>query len=181
MGQNLVGLLNLGSTALGGGMQVGGAITEAFGAKQQGAFQAAVLKNNALLANEAAKAALEAGRVAVQEKQIETAQTIGSQRTALAGRGIVVGQDTADIIAADVARIGKMDQQTIQRNAERQALAYRLQGWNFSTEAKYAKMQGQAGFMSGLFGSFGTLLSTAGKVAAKWKSFQQTQSQGLGN
>src|SRR5574341_1026005 len=144
MGQNAIKLFDIGSTALGGGMQVGGSILEGFGAQQKGAFQAAVLKNNALLANEAAKATLEAGRVAVQERQIEGAQTIGAQRAALAGRGIRVDRDPADILAADVARISKQDQQTIQANAERQALAYKLQGYNFLTEAKYAKIAGQA-------------------------------------
>lgn len=171
MGQQTIKLLDLGATALGGSMEGFGSIVEGFGAQQQATFQAAVLKNNALIANEAAEASLRSGAIAVQEKQIEGAQTIGTQRASFAGRGVVVDRDTADILAADVRRITKLDEITIMDNARRQALAYKLQGYNYLLEAKSRKQEGKAAFMSGLTGGAGTLLATAFKVHSKWKAF----------
>lgn len=181
MGQQTVKLLDLGATALGGSMEGFGSIVEGFGASQQATFQASVLKNNALIANEAAEAALRTGAIQVQEKQIEGAQTIGTQRATLAGRGIVVDKNTADILAADVRRITKLDEITIMDNARRQALAYKLQGYNFLTEAKAVKQEGKAAFMSGLTGGVGTLLATGLKVHQKWKSFNPNSTAPLGS
>lgn len=158
-------------SALGGGMSGGGAIGGAFADRSQSNYEASVLKNNAKMAELNAQAATRAGAIAEQEKSIETAQTISNQRTALAGRGVVVGRDTADVIAADATRIGTLDKAQIKENALRQAFAYRLQGYAFKTEAKMKKQHAQAEFMSGLFTGGSTLLNSATSVAAKWKSF----------
>lgn len=164
--------IDLGASAFGGVMQAGGKVVEGFAANQQAQYEAAALRNNAYLANEAAKAALEAGKVQTQERQVERAQTIGQQRAGFAGRGIVVDRDTADVLAADAMRIGKYDEITIMENARRQALAYKLQGINYSMEAKSTLRTGKGALYGGLLQGAGSLLNSAGTVSAKWTAYQ---------
>lgn len=171
MGQSTMKLLNLGSTVFGGALKGGNAIGGAFGDYQQAGYESSILKNNAALAEWSAQNSLRAGAAQEQEIKIKGAQTIGSQKAALAGRGIVVNQDTADVIASDVQRYATLDAATAKENAAREAFAYRMQGYAYSTEAKMRKKQGMSDLLSGLFQGGSTLLSTGMTVASKWKTF----------
>jgi len=175
MGANFIKMADIGSSVLGGGLKAGGMLSEGFGSQQQGAFQSNILKNNAYIANEAARAALASGKMAEQQKYIEGAQTIGSQRAGFAAHGVVVDRNSADVLASDVKRITTQDAQQIKANAERQALAYKLQGYNYTLEAKQAKREGMQALMAGLMGAGGTLLTSASSVAAKWKYYQNQE------
>lgn len=165
--------IDIGSTALGGGLEFAGQLGNGIDAQNQSAYKAAVLRNNALIANENARAALERGQIAAQEKQVETQQTIGLQKATLAAHGIVVNQDTGLDLSIDAARLGKLDELTILRNAEREALAYKMQGINFTSEAKAAKSEGRSGMLAGLIGGAGTLINTASTVASKWALYSK--------
>lgn len=174
--------IDMGSTALGGGLQIGAQIGAGMDDAAQAAYKASVLKNNAYLANEAAAAAIHRGQIEAGNRDIQTAQTIGAQKATLAGHGVVVNQDTGLELSVDAARIGKLDEQQIIQNANRQALALKMQGINFSTQAKAAKAEGSYSQMAGLMGGLGTALTTGTKVAAKWMLYNQDQTTtDLGN
>ncbi len=168
-------LIGMGGSALGGALEAGGQIGAGFAAKGSAAYEAAVLQNNAYIANMNAQAAIERGRAAEQESQVSTAQTIGTQRATLAAHGVVVDQDTGLDLQVDAARLGKIDQMTIRRNAEREALAYKMQGQNFNLQAKAAKQSGKNAMLAGLIGGAGSLIGTAGTVASKWATYNSQQ------
>ena len=164
----MISQLGIFGTALGGGLTGGGQIAGGFAASNKAAYEAAVFQNNYLIAKDAERAAIKTGRIAEQEKLIETAQTIGKQRVALAGSGIVVDRDTALTLALDAQRIGKQDAIQIRENAQRKALAAKLTGINYLNAADIAKSEGRASLFSGLVQGAGTLLGTASAVNAKW-------------
>lgn len=163
----------IGTTALGGILGAVGQRREGKALKAQATFQAAVLRNNKLLTDIKAKEVLEEGAIAQQQRQLQVGQIIGEQRASFAGRGVVVDEDTAFDLLLDAVRIGKLDEIAIQTNADREALALKMQGANFETQARQAEAAGKAAATAGLFGAAGTLLTTAGKVASKWAIFSK--------
>jgi hypothetical protein len=173
MGLSTPGTIAVGGTALGGGIQALGQFLGGISAKNQAAFQAAVLRNNKLLADQAAEQALDKGRVQAQAKQVETAGVIGAQAATFAGRGIVVNQDSVLEMALDASRIGKLDEIQIINNAKLEAQALKLQGANFAMQAKAAKAAGRDALLAGILGAGGTLIGTAGTVASKWMVFKK--------
>ena len=182
MGQDISGFIKdfgepigIGATALGGVLGAVGQVKTGKALQEQATFEAAVLKNNKLIADIASKQALEEGELAVQERQVQVGQLIGQQRASLAGRGVVVDQDSALDILIDAVRIGKLDEVAIQTNAEREALALKMQGANFETQAQLAIKKGKAAREAGIFGATGTLLQTVGKVATKWAVFARRE------
>ncbi len=163
----------IGATALGGILGSVGQVREGKALQKQATFQAAVLKNNKLLTEIKAKDVLEEGAIAQQQRQLQVGQIIGEQRASFAGRGVTVDEDTAFDLLLDAVRIGKLDEIAIQTNAEREALALKMQGANFETQARLAEAKGEAAEEAGLFGAAGTLLFAAGKVASKWAVFSK--------
>lgn len=162
----------VGSTVLGtvGQLQQGQAL------EQQAAYQAAVARNNQILAERAAQDALDRGKVAEQQQRMETRQLQGRQRAVLASNGVLVDVGSALDITSDTAAIGEIDALTIRSNAEREALGFRTQGMNFQSEAELARLRGQAASSAATIGAFGTLLSGTGTVAQKWYAFSNEKS-----
>mgnify|MGYP000217623165 CR=1 FL=1 len=165
--------ISIGATALGGILGAVGQRREGKALKAQATFQAAVLRNNKFLTDIKAKEVLEEGAIAQQQRQLQVGQIIGAQRASFAGRGVVVDEGTAFDLLLDAVRIGKLDEIAIQTNADREALALKMQGANFEIQARLAEAKGKAAKEAGLFGAAGTLLATAGKVASKWAIFNK--------
>ena len=163
----------IGTTALGGVLGAVGQRREGRALKEQATFQAAVLRNNKLLTDIKAKEVLEEGAIAQQQRQLQVGQIIGEQRASFAGRGVVVDEGGAFDLLLDAVRIGKLDEIAIQTNADREALALKMQGANFEIQARLVEAKGEAAKEAGWFGAAGTLLSAAGKVASKWSVFSK--------
>lgn len=175
MGLDATGSSAGGMQNFGMGLSLLGSLGSAFGATQQGQagsdkykFAAAVYRNNKLIADQAAQDAIRQGQETAQASQLKTAATIGQQRAALAANGIQVDTDTAVEAMVDAARIGNMDQETIQRNAERQALALKLQGVGYELQAQMYDRAAKDSRQAGNIGGITSLLGGAGNVASKW-------------
>lgn len=164
---------SLGLAVVGTGLTVAGQVQQGKAAKAQGDYQAAVARNNSILAERAAKDALDRGKVAEDESNRRTKQLIGRQRAVLAGNGVVVDQDSALDITADTAESGRYDALTIRSNAEREALGYRAQGANFDADAGLYGMAGSNAFSAGVGGAFGTAITGAGTVANRWYNYRK--------
>lgn len=158
----------IGATVLGGITQAYGQIKAGDAEKRQASYEAEVLRNNAAIAYMAADDTLEKNKVVVQERGVQTAQTIGEQRAAGAAQGVDVNQGSITELAVDAARIGALDEKTATENAKRQALAYIMQGKSFEKEAEAALIRGRDAKSSSRISAIGTLLGTAGSVATKW-------------
>ena len=159
------------ATVISTAMQAMSQIQAGQAAAAQADYQAGVARNNQILAERAAKDALERGKIAEHRQQMATQQLIGRQRAVLASSGVKTDVGSALDITVDTAGIGELDALTIRSNAEREALGFRTQGMNFQAEAGLAKARGASALSAGYTGAFGTLLSSGGSVASKWYSF----------
>lgn len=157
------------STALG----VMGSVQQGQAASSQAAYQAQVARNNAILAERAAKDAEDRGRVAALNQRNRTKQLIGRQRAQLAANGVLVDRGSALDIVADTAQIGETDALTIENNADREAANYRAQGSNFTADAQLSLLRGKSAVNSSYFQSGGVALDGLGQVASKWYTFKK--------
>lgn len=137
--------------------------------KQQMDYQAAVARNNSILADNAAADATARGQVAEQQQAAAGAQLIGKEKATLAQNGVDVNSGSALDITTDTAGENKLDQLTILSNAERESIGYQNQAGSFNSQAALdtAAADNSSNFGAGV----GTALSGAGSVAQKWYNY----------
>ncbi len=153
----------------GGVASIAGGIQQARAARQQANFQAAVARNNEIIAGRLAEDARARGKAESARQAARTRQLIGRQRVVQAALGQVVDTGSALDLTADAAAAGKLEELTIRANAEREAIGFLTQGANFAAEAQLLSLQAKAARQAGILSTFGTVLTTAGSVASKWK------------
>lgn len=166
-----IGLAGVGLGAAGTAAGAVGRLQAGRAASQLAGYQAAVARNNAIVAERAAADAQHRGKLAEAQKAIETRQLIGRQRAALAANGVVVDRDTALQLTTDTAALGRLDALTIRSNAEREAYAFRQQGRQFESEATLREAAGANEKTASRTAAFTTALSGAGKVADRWYNY----------
>lgn len=164
--------ISIATSVIGGGITAVGQIQQGQAAKQQAAYQAAVARNNAIIAQRQADDARARGEAEARKQALRTRQLIGRQRATLAANGVLVDQDSALDITSDTAALGKLDELTIRSNAEREALGFQAQQANFLSDAGLADATGRASVDAARSAAFGTLLTTAGSVSDKWFRFR---------
>lgn len=165
-------VLSIVGSVLGTVMSAVGQMQQGKAAAAQAEYQAAVGRNNAILAQRAADDARLRGDEAARRKAVEVKQLAGRQRAVLAANGVLVDQGSALDITSDTAEIGKLDELTIRSNAEREALGFEAQGMNFNASAGLNQMRADNATSSGIGSAFGTVLGGAGTVASKWYQFK---------
>ncbi len=166
-------IASLAATAIGGYMQYQAQNDAADAAQAQGAYQAAVANNNAIIAERMAVDAEDRGRNAEQEQRLRTRQLIGQQRVQFSANGVRLGDSGTINTEADAAAFGELDALTLRANAQREAYGYRTQGMNFQAEGALASAAGRNRASNLRTQAFGTALSTAGSVAGKWYTFNE--------
>lgn len=159
------------ASAAGAAISAYGAYQQGQALKAQGTYQAAVLRNNKILADRAAADAVARGKSEASKREQQGRALIGRQRAVLASNGVDVNSGSAVDIQADTEANTKLDADMIRANAEREALGYRTQGMNFDASASLATLRGDQAGANSLLSAGGTLLSGAGSVASKWYQF----------
>src|SRR5699024_11069327 len=115
----------------------------AYGQHQAGAANRTINRYNARIAELQAEDAQERGRDAEGRVRVQTRQTIGAQRAALAAQGIDIGDGTAAAIQEDTAYFGELDALTVRNNAALEAFGYRVQGADAWLRGDLAYMEGR--------------------------------------
>jgi hypothetical protein len=143
------------------GMALVGGMMGAQSANQQGAYDSALLGQNAAFKQRAADETIIAGNTSADWQRVRTKQAIGTQRTAQAGNGIDVNSGSAAQLQDDTAMLGELDALTIQNNAAREAFGYRVQAAQDINNANQALVNAKSkatgsilGGMGSAFGSF---------------------------
>jgi hypothetical protein len=160
--------LTIGATLIG----AAGSIYQGNAAAAAGKYNAQVAEMNATLADRQAKDALERGAKEEQKKRMEVAQLKGRQIAASAANGVdlTFGSPLDNIV--DTATLGELDALTIRRNAAYEAYDYEVQGVNFRSDAKLARMNAKAAKVGGYLGAAGTVLGGLGKGYGQYRSGQ---------
>ena len=162
----------LAATAAGTALTAYGQYQQGQAAEAQGRYQAAVSRNNQIIAERMAKDALERGKTeeALHRQKVERFK--GAQRAALAKSGVVVDQGSALDVLLDTAEMGELDALTIRSNAEREAYGYRVKGMNFAAEGELAKLRGKAQRRAANIQAMGTILGGTGQFAERWIKYK---------
>lgn len=158
------------SSGVGTIMRMQGQAQQAQAMQASANYQAGVARNNQMIANFQAQDALERGKIAAQRSRLQTAQLKGRQRTAQAGMGVIVDEDSSLDLLGDTAEFGELDALGIQANAEREAFQLRSRAQNFGNEATLLNLRVANAPGSG---ALGTAVSGLGSVASKWYSFRK--------
>ena len=184
------------ATVIAGFQAVAGAVSFISGIQQsraaqaQASFQAAVARNNVIIAQRQAEDARLRGeqataQISLQEQRdtataaLATRRLIARQRVAQAGLGQTTDVGSALDLTADTAAAGKLDELTLRRNAaferqvarnnaEREAIGFLTQGFNFEAEARLADLRRRSARSAGIISAFGTIITTAGRVHEKF-------------
>lgn len=112
-----------------------GAYVQSKAAQGQANYQAGVARNNATMAEYAAKDAIERGGEAANRSNQQYRQLRGKQVVTMAANGIDIGEGSAQSILDDTDTLASIDATTIRNNAARQAWGYQVEGQNYSSSA----------------------------------------------
>lgn len=174
------GAMSMGSMAM-MGMQVVGAVGQASAARQQSKdnqaayeSQAAVSRNNAMIAEWQARDALQRGARSEQQQRLKTASLKGSQRARLAANGVALDEGSALNILDDTDYMGEQDALTIRDNTAKEAWAHRNQASGYTSDSSMLSARAGAEDPNGAM--FGSLLTGAGQVASSWYSRKNSTS-----
>lgn len=158
---------------------VAGAGVSAYGAAKSGQatyasslYQAQVSERNQQIAAGNASNALAEGQVQEAQVRRQAAQTAGSQRASLAALGQVVGEGTAATIQNNTVQLAEADALQVRRNAERDALAFTLQGSQLGSDAVMQRQAGKSAATAGAISAAGSLLTGAGSAAYQYKTLK---------
>jgi hypothetical protein len=157
----------------GAAISVVSTIANANAASEQAKYQAAVARNNQIIANNAALEAEEAGKAREFQARQAARKLEGRQRAVLAGNGVEVNTGSALDITEDTAAQGELDALNIRSQAEREAIGYRNQGNAFGADAMMRDRAGANALTSGYLTAGGQLLTGTGTVAQKWYNYRK--------
>lgn len=165
-------LLSLGTTAIGYILQASG--QQASGEAQQNMYnyQAAVNRNNAIMANWQAEDAIKRGREEEDQHRLKVQQIKGTQRAAFADRGVDLGSENVSDTLADTAFLGELDALAIRSNAEREAYGYRQQASNYEASANMDELAGRNAVNAANTEATTTILGGASLVADRWSNYK---------
>lgn len=166
-------------SAVGAGVQAYSAYSAGRAQQQQANYQAAVARNNAIIAKQYADAERVRGQRLEDVKRLDTAQTLSKARVAAAAGNIDVNSGSALRVQEDVAMLGESDALTIRSNAARAAYGYEVQGMNYSAQAELDNRRGNEAARAGQLNAFASLIGGASSVASRWDSFRTTSTGGI--
>lgn len=164
---------SLGATAAGGMLQTVGGISEGLSKGRQMRYQAGVSRENAKIALQNRDYAYQVGESEAIQYGLKHAQDKGLFRATRGASGVDVGSGSSVDVAEGMRDIGRMDMDTIRRNAARVAYGHTVKAYEAGTQAELYEMGADDAVKAGYLKGSGSLISTAGSVADKWLQMGQ--------
>lgn len=141
-----------------------GAIQQSRAQAAQAKYNAAVARNNQVIAQQNAQDALDRGAAEEQQQRKKTQLLIGQQRTSLAAQGADLSSGSALDLVGDVAATGELDALTIRRNAALEARRYQIEGANFQADSQMQRRQAANATTAGYFDLGTSILGGVSKI-----------------
>ena len=142
-----------------------GAISSGQAQAQAASYQAQVKANDAIMAQQNAQYARQAGDAQAAQKQMETAQQTGAIRAAAAANGLDVNSGSALGVQTSQKLLGNNDVLNIRNNALRQVYGYQAQADGFQAQSQLDQMQSSSATSGSILSATGSLLSGASSVS----------------
>lgn len=135
-----------------------GMVYSGMAANAQGKYAAAVSRQNARLAHESARDALERGQLERRSLFRRISQTKGQQAAAMAANGIDLGFGSALDVQRDTAMMGAEDAAALSKNIESQMKGFEIEAVNHDAEARAQRMRGKAALVGSFFSAGSSIL-----------------------
>lgn len=162
-----------GAAVAGAGVAAYGAYEQGQAGKKAGDYQAAVARNNSIIANQNADAAGRAGYAQAEAASMRTAQAVGRSKAIAGASGVNVDAGSPLAVQGDVARLGMLDALTIKSNAGRAAYGYKVQGMSYDAQGTLDQMMGKNSERAGELGATSSIIGGASSVSDKWLYYQR--------
>lgn len=159
-----------GTAASVGGKLKGGAATSATDAYQaqvalrNAQYKAALDRNNAIVADQAAARVMQGGEVSAEEESLKSGALQGTIKARQAANGIDVNTGSAVDVRAAAAKAGKLNAETVLSNANLTAYGYRSQAYNLRAQADLEEVGGTE--QANLFNMGGSQAMSEGELGA---------------
>lgn len=137
-------------------------------------YKAQVARNNAIIAERNAAAAVDSGGVAGQTNDLKTKNLLGQQLVTQAANGLDVNSGSNLEVRQSAADLGRLDTMTILNNAAKQSAGFKAQGVNFESEAKLSNASAEYAQDAGDINVMSSLLGAAGSVSNKWAGYRSS-------
>jgi hypothetical protein len=125
------------------GAQLWGGYEASLAARSEADYMATNHRINAMFNELAAEDAMKRGSEAAGAHMKQVRKLQGSQRAAMAASGVNVDVGSASAIQEETGVLGAMDMITIQNNAYREAMGYKLASINEQAGARFAGYSGE--------------------------------------
>jgi hypothetical protein len=152
-----------------------GSVIGAVGAVQQGSAQAAqaryeaqVNANNAIIAQQNAQYAIQAGEAASYQTGLRERAKAGAITAGIAANNIDVNVGSAAEARETQAELGQLSTETTRANAALQAYGYRTQATSFTAQQRLLQAEAPQDIAGGFLRGAGTLLAGASNFPTKW-------------
>ena len=152
----------------GGAASAGGALLGGIAQGNASSYQAAVARNNAIIANQNADYAEEAGMASADATARKGSAIGGKIKTAQAANNIDVNTGSAARVQAGQRTTAKLDTETVLNNAELQAYGYRSQAMGFTAQSGLESQEAEEAPIGGALNATGDLLSSASSGGLKY-------------
>lgn len=143
---------------------LGSAAMQGFSQSSAMNYQAQVARNNQIVANQQASAALETGQTQEENKRIQTGEMMGGIVASQAASGVNPNEGSALNVRSSAGETGELDALTIRYNANLQARNLQYQGAIYGSQASL--YSSQAGWDIG-----NSILGGASSVSNKWMQY----------
>lgn len=160
-------------TAYSGVKQAQAAENAAEAQAAQNEYNEAVAKNNAIIADRAARDAKSRGDYEAQQADYGARQRLATLRASAASRGVEVGSGSAQDLEADSAAQNAANKMVIRSNAEREAAGYRNDRDTFIRDAGLSKVAAKNALIEGKTNRNAILVNTGAEVASKWYTYNR--------
>ncbi|SAL47488.1 hypothetical protein AWB74_02137 [Caballeronia arvi] len=160
------GNVSLALGAAGAGMKLFSALSSAGAQRTADNAQADAMATNALIAERAAASAVTSGEAQASDVAIKGAQTIATQRAALAANGVDINSGTAANLQKSTKWVTDQNIDTITANAARAAMGYTTQSENYANNS--GVYRAAANSVSPTTAGATSLLTSATSIASDW-------------
>ena len=138
----------------------------AFSAIASGQQASAMASYKAQVAENNAKAAIDAGKAQEEQQRLKTAGMISTQRATAAANNIDVNTGSPLDIQVTTAGLGEMDAQTIRNKALKEA-------YNYRTQASIYQAEGQNAKAGSYLNAFSSIIGGATSFSDKWNNYKR--------
>lgn len=164
--------------AVGAGISAVSTVAGGFASKNAAEYQASVSRNNAIIAEQNAVRAEQAGGVQAENQSRKGAAKLATIKTSQGANNVNVNTGSALDVQVGEREVSQLDTETVMANADLKAWGYRRQAENFESEAALSDAKAESAVPASLLSATGSLLSNASSIGGGKFGSWSTKSSG---